>query len=118
MDKSKEKQEENSSVRLCDDDIKYIKKLIESGKRDPAFYLSDLCNRFPEYSASTYSDWTKKLYGVAGGQYFTDAGAVMNEDQRIEYTRNILNSLKNRTNPEYIRHHSHRSRIRHKLFLP
>ena len=29
MDKSKEKQEENSSVRLCDDDIKYIKKLIE-----------------------------------------------------------------------------------------
>ena len=83
--------------RLTDDEKRsYIKKLIESGKRDPAFYLSNLCNRFPEYSASTYSDWTKKLYGVAGGQYFTDAGAVMNEDQRIEYTRNILNSLKNR----------------------
>ncbi len=32
MDKSKEKQEENSSVRLCDDDIKYIKKLIERVK--------------------------------------------------------------------------------------
>lgn len=83
--------------RLTDDEKRsIIKKLIESGKRDPAFYLSNLCNRFPEYSASTYSDWTKKLYGVAGGQYFTDAGAVMNEDQRIEYTRNILNSLKNR----------------------
>ena len=83
--------------RLTDDEKRAIlSKILESGKREPAFYFSSLCKRFPERSSGVYSDWTKQLYGVPGSEYFTNAGAVMNEEQKYEYTKGIMSKLKKR----------------------
>lgn len=86
-----------ASKRLSDSEKKkVIEEMLESGKNDPAFFWSELCKRFPNYSSGTYSDWVKKLYGVPGSQYFIEAGAVMDETQRNEYMQSVLDNLKSR----------------------
>ena len=83
--------------RLSDSEKKeLLETMMEVGRKNPSIFFARLASQFPQFSSTTYSTWTKKLFGKTASEWFTDGGAVMTDEQQIEYVANIMDTLKKR----------------------
>ncbi len=82
--------------RLTDEEKKeWIARIVESGKKEKAFYMSGLLKRFPE-CPSSITDWIKNYTGVNAAVYLTEQGTIMTEDERLAFMQAVLDKLKSR----------------------